>query len=86
MIISYQLSTQQRHETASFYHSMYRLILVSCRIYFVEFCHVIHMFYFECDIAHTLYTVKSKHFNVCQLKFGFNQNIEIESQHFEFRN
>ena len=46
MTISYQLSTQQRHETASLDHSMYKLILVSCRGYFVDFCHVMHMFYF----------------------------------------
>ena len=65
MIISYQLSTQQRHETASFYDSMHRLILVSCRGYFVDFCHVMHIFFsLDCDLAHILYTVKSKHFNV----------------------
>ena len=89
MIVSHQLSTQQRHETASFYDSMHRLILFSCRGYFVDFCHVMHIFFiFDCDIAHTLYTVKSKHFNVLfnSKKIGFNQNIEIESQHFEFRN
>ena len=64
MIISYQLSTQQRHETASFYDSMHRLILVSCRGYFVDFCHVMHFFILYRDIAHILFTVKSKHFNV----------------------
>ena len=65
MIISYQLSTQQRHKTASFYHSMYMLILVSCRGYFVDFCHVMRIFFIlDCDIAHILYTVKSKEFNV----------------------
>ena len=67
MIISYQLSTQQRHETASFYDTMHRLILVSCRGYFVDFCHVMHIFFFfflDCDIVLILYTVKSKHFNV----------------------
>ena len=66
MIFSYQLSTQQRHETASFYDSMHRLILVSCRGYFVDFCHVMYIFFFilDCDIAYILYTVKSKHFNV----------------------
>ena len=42
MTISYQLSMQQRHETASLCHSMYRLILVCCRGYFVDFCHVMH--------------------------------------------
>ena len=46
MTIRYQLSMQQRHETASFYHFIYRVILVSCRGYFVDFCHVMHMFYF----------------------------------------
>ena len=45
MIISYQLSTQQRHETASFYRSMYRLILVRCRSYFVDFCHASVLFW-----------------------------------------
>ena len=65
MIISYQLSTQQRHETASFYDSMHRLILVSCRGYFVAFWHVMHIFFIlDCDIGHILYTVKSRHFNV----------------------
>ena len=65
MIISYQLSRQQRHETPSFYDSMHRLILVSCRGYFVDVCHVMHFFFIlDCDIAHILYTVKSKHFNV----------------------
>ena len=65
MIFSYQPSTQQRHETASFYDSMHRLILVSCRGYFVDFCHVMHIFFIlDCDIAHILHTVKSKHFNV----------------------
>ena len=64
MIISYQLSTQQRHETASFYDSMHGLILVSCRGYFVDFCHVMYIFFFDCDISHISCTVKSKHFNV----------------------
>ena len=65
MNFSYQLRTQQRHETASFYDSMHRLNLVSCRGYFVDFCHVMHIFFImDCDIAHILYTVKSKHFNV----------------------
>ena len=64
MIISYQLSMQQRHETASFYDSMHMLILVSCRGYFVDFCHVMHIFFLDCDIVHKLYMVKSKHFNV----------------------
>ena len=64
MIISYKLSTQQRHENASFYDSMHRLILVSCRGYLLVFCHVMHIFILDCDIAHILYTVKSKHFNV----------------------
>ena len=61
MIIRYQLSTQQRHETACFYDSMHMLILVSCRGYFVDFCHVMHIFYLDCTMAHILYTVKSKH-------------------------
>ena len=46
-------------------------------------------FILDCDIAHILYTVKSKHFNVLfnsKKKIGFNRNIEIESQQFEFRN
>ena len=65
MIISDQLSTQQTHETASVYDSMHRLILVICRGYFVDFCHVMHIFFIlDCDIALILYTVKSKHFNV----------------------
>ena len=65
MIINYQLSKQQRLETASIYDSMHRLILVSCRGYFVDFCHVMHFLsILDCDIAHILYTVKSKHFNV----------------------
>ena len=65
MIISYQMSTQQRHETASFYNSMHRLILVSCRGYFVDFCHVMHIFFIlDCDVANIIYTVESKHFNV----------------------
>ena len=65
MIISYQLSTQQRRETASFYASMHRLISVSCSGYFVDFYHVMHiLFFLDCDMAHILYTVKSKHFNV----------------------
>ena len=65
MIISYQLSTHQRHETASFYDSMHRLILVSCRGCFVDICHVMHIFFIlDFNIAHILYTVKSKHFNV----------------------
>ena len=65
MIISYKLSVQQRHETASFYDSMHMLILVSCRGYFVDFlsCNAF-FFILDCDVAHTLYTVKSKHFNV----------------------
>ena len=63
MIISYQMSTQQRHETASFYDYMHRLILVSCRGYYVDFCHVIHIFGGDCDVAHIFYMVKSKHFN-----------------------
>ena len=46
--------TQQRHETASFYHSMYRLILVRCRCYFVDFCNVMHMFYLDGDVAQIL--------------------------------
>ena len=89
MIISYQLGTQQRHDTASFYDSIHRLILVSCRSYFVDFCHVMHIFFIlDCDIAHILYTGKSKHSMYCSIvkHFGFNQNIEIKSQHFEFRN
>ena len=45
MIISYQLSTQQRHETASFYQSMYRLILVRSRSYFVDFSHAYVLFW-----------------------------------------
>ena len=66
MIISYQLSTQQRHEIASFYHSIYRLILVRCRGYFVDFCHVVIFvmcFILDGDVAHILYTVSSKQFN-----------------------
>ena len=47
MIISYQLSKQQRHETASFYQSMYRLILVRCRSYFVDFCHAYVLFWIK---------------------------------------
>ena len=34
------------------------IILVRCRGYFVDFCHVMHMFYF------VMFTVKSKQFNV----------------------
>ena len=45
MVISYQLSTQQRHETASFHHSMYMLILERCRGSFVAFCHVMHVLF-----------------------------------------
>ena len=65
MIISYQLSSEQRRETASFYDSMHRLILVSCSGQIVDSCHVMHFFFIlDCDIAHILYTVKIKHFNV----------------------
>ena len=89
MIISYQLSTQQRHETASFYDSMRSLILVSCRGYFVDSCHVMHIFLFRIVIF-GIYYIQSKvsiSMNCSIVKnFGFNQNIEIESQHFELRN
>ena len=89
MIISYQLSTQQRHETATFYDSMHRLILVSCRGYFVDFCHVMHILpVFWILILRILYYIRSKESisMYCSIvkKFGFNQNIE--SQHFAFRN
>ena len=85
MIISYQLSSQQRHETASFCHSMYRLILVRCKGYFVMRCICSIL---DGDVVHILYTIKSKQSNVLfsSWKFAFNQNIDLESQHFEFRN
>ena len=89
MIISYQMSTQQRHETASFYNSMHRLILVSCRGYFVDFCHVMHIFLFWIVMLRILYIRSKVSISMyCSIvkKFGFNQNIEIESQHFEFIN
>ena len=57
MIISYQLITQQRHETASFYHSMYRLILVRCRSYFVDFCHAYVLFWI---VMLRIYYIRSK--------------------------
>ena len=89
MIISYQLSTQQRHETASFYDSMHMLILVSCRGNLVDFCHVMHIFLFWIVIL-GIYFIRSKVSisMYCSIvkRFGFNQNIEIGSQHFEFRN
>ena len=80
MIISYQLSTQQRHETARFYDSIYRLILVSCRGYFVDFCQVMHiLFILDCDIAHIYYIWSKKvsismYYSIVE-KFGFNQNM-----------
>ena len=89
MIISYQLSTQQSHETSSFYDSIHRLILVSCRGYFGDFCHVIHFFFIlDCDIAHNYIRSIVSISMYCSIvkKIGFNQNIETESQHFEFRN
>ena len=39
------------------------IILVRCRGYFVDFCHVMHMFFLDGDVAHILFTVKSKQFN-----------------------
>ena len=83
MIISYQLSTQQRHETVRFYDSIYRLILVSCRGYFVDFCQVMHIFLFWIVILriYIIYGQKkvsiSMYYSIVE-KYGFNQNIEIE--------
>ena len=57
MIIRYQLSTQQRYEAASFYHSMYRLILVGCRSYFVDFGHAYVLFWI---VMLTIYYIRSK--------------------------
>ena len=59
MIISYQLNTQQRNETASFYHSMYRLILVRCRGYFVDFlsCNAYVLFWM---VVLRIYYMRSK--------------------------
>ena len=61
------------------------IILVRCRGYFVDFCHVMHVFFIlDGDVACILYTFISKQFNVLfrSLIIGFNQNIEKESQHF----
>ena len=89
MIISYQLSTQQRHETASFYDSMHRLILVSCRGYFVDFCHVMHIFLFWIVILRIYYIRSKVIISMCCSKVKIVVSIKIlkvESQHFEFRN
>ena len=69
MIISYKLSKQQRHETASFYQSMYRLILVCCRSYFVGFCHAYALFgivmlricYIRSKVSNIMYCSVVKH-------------------------
>ena len=66
MPISNQLSMQQIHETVSFYHSTHRLILVLLHGgYFVFFLVMSCIcFILDCDVAHILYTVKTKRFNV----------------------
>ena len=86
MVISYQLSTQQRHETASFCHSMYRLIFfavfcgfLSCDAYVLFWMVMLHVYYIRSKVSNSMYSSVVKN-------LVFNQNIEIESQHFEFRN
>ena len=84
------MSTQQRLWTASFYHSMRKLILVRCRGYISLIFHVMYMFSFEwwcCDFKYYIrsksnFMVKGKQFNVLfsTSKFGFNRTIVVESQ------
>ena len=66
MIITYQLSTQQRHETASFYHSTYvqadfgslqRLFcwFLSCNEYVLFWMVMLRIYYIRSKVSNSMY-------------------------------